>query len=235
MATKAQIKEDRKVKAVTFLKKTGPSLPKALVAHLAAPIDEVKVIVDELIDEGKIRSNADNKKLLETVPAKKKADAPAPAKKAKAKPAPEPEEEDDDEDEEEIDEEEDEDPDEEEDTDDWGDEEDEEEVEEETEDDEEADDPEEEDEVDDDEDDDPPAPVKKGKGAAKAAPAPAAPHKVFTLPFKPIDTLTDKELTQRINDGVEAAESAHGDGFVEVAEMLMRSVARARKQLNKRK
>jgi hypothetical protein len=148
----------KKLEVLAFLKKSGPSLPKAIVAEIEVPIEDAKSIVAELIDEGKIRANAENKKLLELVPVKKKAKPePAPAKsKSKA----------------------------------------------------------------------------GAKGKAKKAPT--EPHKAFTMPFKPIDTLTDEELTKRIEDGVEAAESAHEDGFVEVAEMLMRSVARARKQLNKR-
>jgi cobalamin biosynthesis protein CobT len=230
-------REAKKLEVLNFLKKSGPSLPKAIVAEIEIPIEDAKSIVAELIDEGKIRANAENKKLLEVVPAKKKAKAePAPKTKAKAKTkksAPVEEEEDEDEDE---DEDEEDGSDEEED--DWEEDDEEADDEEADDDDEEEDDPEDEDETDDDEEDEP-APAKSkskagAKGKAKSKAAPTEPHKVFTMPFKPIDTLTDEELTKRIEDGVEAAESAHEDGFVEVAEMLMRSVARARKQLNKR-
>lgn len=79
--------------------------------------------------------------------------------------------------------------------------------------------------------DDTPAPAKKGK---KGGVSLAAPHTEFTLAFKPIDTLDDDELAERIETSVAAAESLHGQGHELVAEMLMRSVAKARRQVNKR-
>jgi hypothetical protein len=78
------------------------------------------------------------------------------------------------------------------------------------------------------------APAPKKKGKAKAAPATAAPEAAFSLAYKPIDTLTDEELAERIEASVEAAEALYGDEHVLVAEMLMRSVAKARRQVNKR-
>lgn len=81
----------------------------------------------------------------------------------------------------------------------------------------------------DDDEDDEPAPAKK-KAGKKASP----PHKQFTMAFKPIDTLTDEELEQRIEMGLQAAESLVEQKYPLVAEMIMRSVAKARRQLNKR-
>lgn len=68
----------------------------------------------------------------------------------------------------------------------------------------------------------------------KTAAVSAEAHEVFSMSFKPIDTLTDDELTIRIDSSVDAAEMLFGQGHTEVAEMIMRSVAKARKQRNKR-
>ena len=91
------------------------------------------------------------------------------------------------------------------------------------------------DEDDDDEDEAPP--VKKSSGK-KAAPAPAAKKtskkgQPFSMAYKPIDMLTDEELEERVELATEAAQEMH-DEYPSVSEMLMRSVARARKQLTKR-
>lgn len=233
----------KKAEIIAYLKANGPKMPKDVKVAIGVDVEVAKVLVKELIDAGKIRANKDNVKLLEAVPVKKK-DAPvaksttAAKKKAKAAPVEDDDEEDEDEEEEEDEEDDgygsddDEDEEEEEEDEDESDEDEEESDDDpEEEEDEEEDDPEEEDEVDDDEDDEP-APAKKpaGKGRTKA-PVPAT---KFAIAFKPIDTLTDAELTKRVNEATEAAESAAEEGFKEVAEMLMRSVARARKQLSKR-
>jgi len=85
------------------------------------------------------------------------------------------------------------------------------------------------------EDDEEPAPAKKGAKAAKTKAVTLAPaHAEFSMPFKPIDTLDDEELTDRIDNATAAAESLMEQGHELVAEMLMRSVAKARRQLNKR-
>lgn len=81
-----------------------------------------------------------------------------------------------------------------------------------------------------DEVEDEPAPKKAKKGGVSLE----APHKVFTMAFKPIDTLDDDELVERIDLSTAAAESLNEQGHELIAEMLMRSVAKARRQLNKR-
>jgi len=108
-----------------------------------------------------------------------------------------------------------------------------------------------------DEDEDPveeeAVPARPTKAQAKGTPKPSAgkpspktakvagagsrvtdPQAAFSMSFKPIDTLTDDELETRIESATEAAEMLSGQGHEDVAEMLMRSVAKARKQLNKR-
>lgn len=261
MATRKQL-DKIKTQVIAILEEKGVVPPKTLVKLLNGPdVAVVKEAVNELIDEGTVRAAKSDPKSFELVPVKKaaaKKEEPV-AKKKKAKPAPV--EEDDDEDEEEDeDEDEDDDPESEEDEDededeegsdddDEGEDEDEDESESEDEDEDEDDDPdsdeddEHEDDEEEEEEEEPAVPVRKKKGKAANAPAqkttkktkgvkPA--HEMFAITFKPIDTLTDAELTKRVKDATEAAEVAYEDGFHEVAEMLMRSVARARKQLNKR-
>jgi hypothetical protein len=80
--------------------------------------------------------------------------------------------------------------------------------------------------------DETPAP-KAAKSKTKAVTL-APPHQEFSMAFRPIDTLDDDELTERIEMSTAAAESLNEQGHELVAEMLMRSVAKARRQLNKR-
>jgi ribosomal protein L12E/L44/L45/RPP1/RPP2 len=58
--------------------------------------------------------------------------------------------------------------------------------------------------------------------------------KGFTMSFKPVDQLTKRELEDRIEDGLAHAESLADQGFREVAELIMRSVTKCRKQLNRK-
>ena len=81
------------------------------------------------------------------------------------------------------------------------------------------------------------APAPKKVAAPKKAPAKKAEDEValpFAMAFKPIDSLTTEELQARVDESIEAAEAIHADGFPNVAEMLMRSVAKAKRQLAKR-
>ena len=96
------------------------------------------------------------------------------------------------------------------------------------------------DEVDDDTDDhdededETPVPVKKAAKLKAAPKAVSQPEKAFAVAFKPIDQLSDDELITRIELATDAAEAYFDDNQPEISEMLMRSVAKARKQLNKR-
>lgn len=63
---------------------------------------------------------------------------------------------------------------------------------------------------------------------------PASEPSDFTLPFKPIDQLSTPELTQMVEECTSVAESLHEQGYTWAAEGLMRSVAKANKQLAKR-
>lgn len=80
--------------------------------------------------------------------------------------------------------------------------------------------------------------VEKPKKTRGRKPAPKreqkAAHSVFSMPFKPIDTLTDDELLERVERGTQAAELLFEDDEPVIAELVMRSVAKARRQLNKR-
>lgn len=94
---------------------------------------------------------------------------------------------------------------------------------------------------DDDDDDEAPKSKSKGKlpnpkskGKVKEAPAEKKKaKKEFTMNFKPIDTLTDDELELRLNMGLEAAETME-DEYPAVSELIMRSVAKVKRQIAKR-
>ena len=121
-------------------------------------------------------------------------------------------------------------------------------------DDEDEDDEDEDEDEDDDEDEEPapkkgkvkskksaPAPAKsKGKNESKSVKAKKGGDKATRRPcevmqWKSIDQLSDKALRQRIEESKDAADEIIKDGdFPHVAEMLMRAVKSAEKQLKKR-
>ena len=85
-----------------------------------------------------------------------------------------------------------------------------------------------------DDEDEPEVPAEPARAGNKGKQAAAQSEAGFSMPFKPIDTLTDDELAIRIELSEEMAEALNADGQTEVAEMLCRIIAKARKQQNKR-
>ena len=248
--TEAQ-KQNRVLKALA--QNDGEATASELVELTGLPKKELNDVAKALVRAKKVVPAAGGKIAL---PADEEEEAPAPKAKAKkpvpiakAKPAPKkkpapPVEEEDEEDDDDLDI-----TDEEDDDSDFDDEEDEaigpdDDEDEEEEDDEEAeeesdDDDDDEFELDDDEgldddDEEEEAPTPKAKKGSAKKSALEAPHKQFTMAFKPIDTLADDELEDRIEQSLLAAESLAKQKHTLVAEMLMRSVAKARRQLNKR-
>lgn len=240
MSSKKLTDDQKRALVIKALRKLGVTTSTKVVEETGLDRETVAKIGKKLIREKKAKLSGANGKFLELIekeeaPAKKKQ---APAKK-KAK-------DDDDWDDDDGEEDEDEDGDEESDDEDEdgededGDEDSEDEDGDSEDEDEDEDEDGEEDEDDEDEDE---APAKKKKvtpkgkaqkeSSKKAKKEEKAP-KEFTLSFKPIDTLTDKELKKRIEVGLEAAESLADDGETEVAELIMRSLVRVRKQLKRR-
>jgi len=72
------------------------------------------------------------------------------------------------------------------------------------------------------------APAPEPKAKAKAAGS----GKAFSINFKPINMLDEDELEIRVTEGTKYAKILLDKGHPEVAEMLMRSVAKARKFLS---
>jgi hypothetical protein len=70
--------------------------------------------------------------------------------------------------------------------------------------------------------DDEDVPAQKGKGGP------------YMVAFKPIDTLSKKELNEAIEECSDLVQQVEANGYTWGADFLSRSIAKARKQLNKR-